>query len=357
MKLKLSVLLWVACILGGCCRKSNDAIVIDPSKQAFEVIDNLLVRDDYMRYGEEGLHYAEVCATLGAMRFAELSGRDDLVKQLVKRYDVLLDPETDLISKKAHVDFSVVGAIPLQVYLSTGSEVHLRRGLQFADKQWESPREDGLTQETRWWIDDMYMVGTLQIQAFRATGDEQYADKAARFLVAYLRKIQQPNGLFFHGPEAQFYWGRGNGWVASALAETLSSIPEDHPDYQEILKGYVTMMEALLPMQAESGMWRQLVDYPDSWEESSCTAMFAFAMEVGVRKGWLEEEIYRPAIDKAWCALVERLDEKGNVQDICVGTGQSQDAQYYLDRPRHSGDFHGQAPFLWLACEIIKRGE
>lgn len=38
---------------------------------------------------------------------------------------------------------------------------------------------------------------------------------------------------------------------------------------------------------APSGMWCQLVDVPESWEESSGTAMFAYAMQVGIRHGWL----------------------------------------------------------------------
>jgi rhamnogalacturonyl hydrolase YesR len=323
--------------------------------EASRVIDNLLARKGYMRYGEDGLHYAEACAALGALRVAERTGNKDQLDRLVDRYNILLEPDTDLISQKPHVDFRVIGIVPLQIYLESGKAEYRELGLRLADKQWEHPREDGLTAETRWWIDDMFMVGALQIQAFRASGEPQYADHAARFLVAYLRKLQQENGLFFHGPNAPLHWGRGNGWVAAALAETLSSIPESHPDYAEILNGYRKMMEALLPLQAESGMWRQLVDHAESWEESSCTAMFAFAMETGIQKRWLDANRYRPAVDKAWNELVKRLDDNANLKDICVGTGQSKDVQYYLDRPRHAGDFHGQAPFLWLAGRLLSR--
>lgn len=323
--------------------------------EASRVVENLLSRQGYMRYGTNGLHYAEACAAFGALRVAEQTGNRNQLNRLIERYEVLLEPGSDLIGSRPHVDFSVIGIIPLQVYRNNPDEKYRTFGLGFADRQWAHPRADGLTAETRWWIDDMYMVGALQIQAYRVTGKIHYADQAARFLTAYLKKLQQKNGLFFHGPNAPFFWGRGNGWVASALAETLSSIPESHPDYPEILEGYRKMMEALLPLQAESGMWRQLVDVPGSWEESSCTAMFAFALETGIQKGWLDETRYRPAVDRAWVQLVQRLDEKGNLTDICVGTGQSKEIQYYLDRPRHAGDFHGQAPFLWLADRLLNR--
>jgi rhamnogalacturonyl hydrolase YesR len=38
------------------------------------------------------------------------------------------------------------------------------------------------------------------------------------------------------------------------------------------------MMNALLKYQSESGMWRQIVDDPEAWEESSSTAMFTYAI-------------------------------------------------------------------------------
>ena len=113
------------------------------------------------------------------------------------------------------------------------------------------------------------------------------------------------------------------------------------------------MMEALLRDQARSGMWRQLVDQPGAWPESSATAMFAYAMAVGVRLGLLPEEPYRAAYTRAWAALTGYLDDEGRLTEICVGTGKGDSTTYYLDRPRSTGDLHGQAPMLWLAYELL----
>lgn len=101
---------------------------------------------------------------------------------------------------------------------------YLDLGKFFADRQWENPTPGGLTSETRFWIDDMYMITTVQVQAFRATGDSKYLDRAALEMMAYLDKLQQPNGLFYHAPDAPFYWGRGNGWVAAGMAELLRAL-------------------------------------------------------------------------------------------------------------------------------------
>jgi rhamnogalacturonyl hydrolase YesR len=203
----------------------------------------------------------------------------------------------------------------------------------------------------------MYMVGMLQIQAYRATGDVKYADRAALQLTSYISKLQQPNGLFFHGPDFHYHWGRGNGWVAASMAEVLKSLPPRHPRRAELMAGYKKMMAALLKYQSDSGMWRQLIDYEYSWAESSCTAMFAYAMAAGVHQGWLGAAAYKAAVEKAWKALCAHVDRDGNLREICVGTGQTDDIEFYLKRPRTLGDFHGQAPVLWLINERMQAGK
>ena len=326
----------------------------DENILGLKLIENLLSRDYMLYYGGKGLHYSEAGTAVGALRFAENIQDKALIGRIIDRYEKFLEEDSILISRQPHVDHNVMGIVPLQIYLLTGDERYLKVGLSFADSQWENPRDDGLTSQTRWWIDDMYMVGMLQIQAYRATRDAKYAGRAALQLTAYINKLQQPNGLFFHGPEFHYHWGRGNGWVAASMAEVLKSLPADHPRRPELMAGYREMMAALLKCQSDNGMWRQLVDYEYSWAESSCTAMFAYAMTAGVRQGWLDKAAYEPAAEKAWKALCAHVDRDGNVREICVGTGQMDDIEFYLKRPRTLGDFHGQAPVLWLIDERME---
>ena len=298
--------------------------------------------------------YPEVCAWYGALTFAQLSGDKDLLASVIKRFDPLLGADAGLIQHDRHVDFSVFGAVPLQIYMETKDPKYLELGKGFADRQWENPRPDGLTQETRFWIDDMYMETIVQVQAFRATGDAKYLDRSALEMVAYLDKLQEPNGLFYHEPEVQFYWGRGNGWVAAGMAELLRSLPPDHPRRARILEGYRKMMKALLEDQGSDGMWRQLIDRSDSWPETSSTGMFTFAMVTGVRNGWLDAATYGPAARKAWLALVGYIDQNADMTAVCEGTNKLDDLDYYLNRKRRTGDFHGQAPVLWTASALLR---
>ena len=305
-------------------------------------------------HGNQALHYAHVNTWTGALQFAALTKDADLRQRLVDRFDPFLAPNAPHVPPADHVDPSVFGQLPLELYLQEHEVAYRTLGLAFADAQWDNPLPDGLTNQTRWWIDDMYMITALQLQAWRATGEPRYRDRAAREMVAYLQKLQQPDGLFFHAPDVKYYWGRGDGWVAVGMTELLRELPAKHPQRKAVLAAYLRMMATLLRHQADSGMWRQLIDHPESWEESSSTAMFTYAFVTGVKNGWLREDTYGPAARKAWIALVGYLTPDGDLREVCVGTGKKDSLQYYLDRPRVAGDAHGQEAMLWSATALLR---
>jgi rhamnogalacturonyl hydrolase YesR len=304
---------------------------------------------------DHSIVYQEVVTWYGALTFARLAGDRELSGRLVERFEPFFTPEQAYrIPPVDHVDNSVFGAVPLEIYLQTRRPRYRALGLQIADGQWDDPTPEGLTRQTRFWIDDMYMITAVQVQAYRATRDVRYLDRAAAEMAVYLDRLQQPNGLFFHAPDVPFFWGRGNGWMAAGMTELLRSLPEGHPQRARILAAYRKMMATLLAHQSADGMWRQLIDRPESWAESSSTGMFTFAFVTGVKNGWLDEATYGPAARKAWLALVGYLNADGDVREVCVGTGKKNDYQYYLDRPRVVGDLHGQAAILWSASAWLR---
>lgn len=301
------------------------------------------------------IDYPESVTWYGALTFAQLSGDKELTQKLIDRFGPLFGPDARLIPEPKHVDLTVFGVVPLQIYIETKQAKYLDLGKAMADRQWAETTADGLTSQTRFWIDDMYMITLVQVQAYRATGNSKYLDRAALEMTAYLDKLQQPNGLFYHAPDAPFFWGRGNGWVAAGMAELLRSLPKDHPRRERILAAYRKMMATLLKYQSQDGMWRQLIDHSEAWPETSSTGMFAFAMITGVKNGWLGKKIYAPAARKAWLALITYLEPNGDIRNVCEGTGKKNDMQYYLDRKRNTGDLHGEAPILWTASALLSR--
>jgi rhamnogalacturonyl hydrolase YesR len=286
--------------------------------------------------------------------------------RLEERFKPLFGADSVLINYPTHVDFTVFGTVPLELFIITKDQRYLRIGKNMADRQWAPPEgnminpnskryfDKGFTPQTRMWIDDMYMITAVQVQTYRATKDVKYIERAAREMVLYLDSLQRPNGLFYHAPDVPFCWSRGNGWIAAGMSELLSSLPKNNPDRPRIMEGYKKMMESLLKYQAPNGTWRQLIDEPEAWCETSGTGMFTFAMITGVKNGWLDKTIYGAAARKAWLGLVSYIDENSDVREVCQGTNKKNDRQYYFDRPRSVGDLHGQAPVLWCVSALLR---
>ena len=328
-------------------------------KTALLLIDNLLERKDFMYYHVDevhGIHYAEACTAFSAMRAAYKLNDTQRLQSLIKRYSITLsDRNTEgcVINTHNHVDVNVYGIVPLEIFTLTEQTKYLEQGLSLADGQWANPLANGMSAQSRYWIDDMFMIGALQLKAYEVSGDTKYLERTALTTADYLEKLQKDNGLFHHGKEAPFYWGRGNGWCAAAMAQLLKILPQTNEHYISIKNGYIKMMNTLLQFQKEDGMWNQLIDYADSWRESSCTAMFTYSFIEGIKAGLLKETDYGSAVLKALNSLLQKLDNNGNLTEICAGTGQSIEISYYLERPRITGDLHGQAFMLYLINSVI----
>lgn len=316
----------------------------------------------------KSITYPEVCAWYGALKFAEVTQNKILLSQLEQRFEPFFGVEKHLVPRPWHVDYSVFGTIPLELFLQTKDKKFLDMGIRFADVQWtvpvDSPQvvkneykkylDKGLTWQTRYWIDDMYMITMVQSKAYHVTQDVKYINRAAHEMVVYLDTIQKPNGLFYHAPDAPFFWGRGNGWMAAGMSELLSSLPVSNKDYTVIMQSYLKMMKSLKIYQRKDGLWGQLIDKPESWVETSGSAMFTCAMIMGVKNGWLNEQEYAPVARKAWIALIDYINKDGDISNVCEGTNRKNDYQYYLDRKQKTGDMHGQAPILWCAWALLK---
>jgi unsaturated rhamnogalacturonyl hydrolase len=323
-----------------------------------------LLHSPHYTPGGKNIHYAEVCTWLGALRYGEEINDQKLLDSLAMRFEPFFSTEKNLLPAMNHVDLNMFGCLPLELYMINKDRRYYDLGMQYADTQWKVPSnatkeqkdfaKKGYSWQTRLWIDDMFMITIIQSQAYRATGNKKYLDRAAREMVYYLDELQEPNGLFYHAPDVPFYWARGNGWMAAGMTEVLKALPMGSKYRDRILKGYRTMMQSLKQYQGKDGMWNQLIDEPDFWPETSGSAMFAYAIISGIRHGWLDKDEYTPVARRAWLALVPYINDNGDVREVCVGTNKKNDRQYYYDRPRITGDYHGQAPYLWCVDALLE---
>jgi len=211
------------------------------------------------------------------------------------------------------------------------------------------------------WLDDLYMSVPCLAQAGKLTGDMRYFDDAAKQILQFSgRMFVRERGLFMHGwvqgmePHPVFPWARANGWAIMAMAELLDVLPETHPAREQIMQIYKQHATALATAQGHAGLWHQLLDRRESYEETSASAMFVFAIARGINRGWLDARAFGPAVSLGWNAVATKVNAKGQVEGTCVGTGMGWDPMFYMYRPVHLLAAHGYGPVFLAGAEVIQ---
>jgi unsaturated rhamnogalacturonyl hydrolase len=211
------------------------------------------------------------------------------------------------------------------------------------------------------WLDDLYMSVPCLAQAGKLTGDRRYYDDAAKQMLQFAQRMfVREKGLYMHAwvegmqYHPAFHWARANGWAIMAAAELLEVLPEDHPDRPRILALYREHAAGLIAVQGHTGRWHQLLDRRESYEETSASAMFVFAIAHGINRGWLDGLAFGPAVSLGWNAVAAKVNAKGQVEGTCVGTGVGWDPMFYMYRPVHVLAAHGYGPVLLAGAEMIE---
>lgn len=310
------------------------------------------------------IQYDRICSYYGALCFAGATGNRQLRDRIEDAYAPCLSGEIKPIT--GHVDNNLFGILPFELFRQTGRHEYLPVAKYLAEEEFDNPREDGLTRYTRFWTDDMYMVGSLQAQACKALRDPRYAERGADHLLAYLERLQRADGLVQHYPETPVVWARGCGWAAAGMTEVLLILPNHDPRRKLLLNAYQKLADALIEHQAASGMWLQVVNEPDAWPETSGTGMFIFALATGVKEQWINSNPYENAVERAWHALTGYIDAAGRVSETSRGiapvnrgavpVGTTTTLSTYLSATHLVNDFHGLAAVLWAATSLVNLG-
>jgi len=210
------------------------------------------------------------------------------------------------------------------------------------------------------WADDLFMSVPFMLRMARATGKQEYYNDAAAQVILFKKYLLDNNtGLYKHGwfsttgQQSVAFWGRANGWVVWATAELLQWLPKNHPQYKTILKQFQLHIASLAKCQERTGMWHQLLNRTDSYEETSCTALFTLAIARGVRMGWLNSSYKQNAID-GWNAVKRKIEEDGTVHGICRGTEIGFDEKFYMERKTFDQDPRGLGAVITAGIEMSK---
>jgi unsaturated rhamnogalacturonyl hydrolase len=211
------------------------------------------------------------------------------------------------------------------------------------------------------WLDDLYMSVPCLAQMGKLTGEVRYYDDAAKQILQFSeRMFVKDRGLYMHAwvkgmqHHPAFHWARANGWAIMAMTELLEVLPADHPARPRILELYRAHAAGIIATQGHAGLWHQLLDRRESYQETSASAMFVFAIAHGINRGWLDPLAFGPAVSLGWNAVVAKVNAKGQVEGTCVGTGVGWDPMFYMYRPVHVLAAHGYGPVLLAGAEMIE---
>lgn len=209
------------------------------------------------------------------------------------------------------------------------------------------------------WADDAFMAISFLSRMGEFSGDKKYFTDAAKQVLNYTKYLWCPEKqIYYHcyhtdnKEHGVAHWSRANGWVFMAQADLLSSMPKNHPLRAKVIKNFQMQAAGIARYQGQNGLWHQLLDKEDSYEEVTGTAMFVFGIARGVKEGWLHPDFIYVA-EQGLKGMMKKISANGDVTAICVGTGIMPSLQYYYNRPTQENDPMGEGPVLRALVEMI----
>ncbi|HEV2328352.1 MAG TPA: glycoside hydrolase family 88 protein [Verrucomicrobiae bacterium] len=294
------------------------------------------------QFGEAGTKFARGSSIKGLMTLGNLDScgamGNEMIESMMRSPDKVSPEEREVVDRIAN------WVVHKQDRLPDGT-------------LWRSGRSGGTV-----WPDDLYMGGVFLVRFGIYQHDPKFIDDAAEQIIHQAALEQDSDGLWFHGyfvaekMHAPFKWGRGNGWAMVTMVETLSAMDPQDPLRPKVLEILRRQIEGLKRVQAPDGAWRQVLDKPELWEETSCTGMFAYGIARAVNRGWIGHENMAMA-RKAFAAVARHVNPNGAVSGTCQGTNIGTDLNFYISREHPADDPHGWGPVMLAGTEILRGKE
>lgn len=210
------------------------------------------------------------------------------------------------------------------------------------------------------WADDLFMGVSFLCRMGKMTNDNKYFDDAANQVLNYNKYLWHPEKeIYYHCYHTDIkehgvaHWSRANGWMLMAQADLLTVLPKNHSKREALIKNFNQQVKGLLQYQGKNGLWYQILDKTDSYEEITGTAMFVFGIARGVREGWINKD-YIYAAEQGLKGMMTKMSDKGDVTAICVGTGIMPSLTYYYNRKTQENGPMGEGPVLRALIEMSK---
>ena len=217
------------------------------------------------------------------------------------------------------------------------------------------------------WIDSLYHVPSFLSELARLKGDQSFATDALKIFDSHLEALSSSSGPFLahswdYGTQRPkgYGWGRGQGWAILGMIDTLAQLPSNLPGRAALAERFKALANEILRCQDRSGVWRTLIDDSEAYLETSTAAFFGAAFTKGVRTGLLDGDSYQPAIERAWEAMLSRLDANGSVTGVSAVTwswAQGMDEKAMYKALPTETNLWGQGAAMRFAAERLRHRE
>lgn len=267
-----------------------------------------------------------------------------------------------------HADYQCCGQTYIDLYNMEPEEIRIKAIKENIDAMVASDKADDWT-----WIDAIQMAMPVFVKLGVTYKDTKYFDKMYD-LYSHTKYKEGGNGLYnpvdglwwrdkdfvppYQEPNGEdCYWSRGNGWVVAALVKVLQDLPKTDPHYEEYLRDFKTMLNALKPIQRKDGFWNASLHDPGNYggKEASGTALFTYGMAWGINEGIIDKKAYLPIVLKAWKALSEESLHENGFLGYVQGTGKEpKDGQPVTHTSKPDFEDYGLGCFLLAGVEVYK---
>lgn len=208
------------------------------------------------------------------------------------------------------------------------------------------------------WADTLFMAAFFMLRVGVELKDEELIDDALKQWYWHIKYLQDPaTGLYYHGYNnltrdhmSGFYWGRANAWAAYTMAQVGLRLPEAYlyPKFLDVVGSLNDQLAAVKLLQTENGLWRTILDDPESYEEISASAGIAAAM---VCKG---NPLHIKYINRAIPGILANISPEGRVLNVSGGTAVMRDREGYRNISRDWIQGWGQGLALAFLAGVLR---
>lgn len=281
-----------------------------------------------------GVAYYGICAAY------EATGKEECLQLVKDRVDEYIE----LGLPKWTVNTCAMGHCLITLYEHTNDEKYLEiakskvdylqnSALRFGDRVLQhtvSVKNDFPEQA---WADTLFMAAFFLLRMGVLLKAEALIDDALNQYYWHIHYLQDPaTGLYYHGYDNKaqdhmsgIYWGRANAWAAYTMSQVGKCLPQAYlyPKYLDVVGSLNEQLAALKLCQTENGLWRTILDDPESYEEVSASAGIAAAM---LAKG---NPLHTKYLNRSIQGILENVSEDGRVMNVSGGTAVMKDRDGY----------------------------